>query len=382
MAVNVVKLSEIAQIESGGTPSSNNPIYWNGDVHWATLVDVKNKYVTSTKRKITDEGLKHSSAKLLPIGTVLFSSRATIGEVSIANVELATNQGFKNFICDPKKIIPEYLYFVLKFNAKKIADSVPSTTFKEISKTKLGDYKIPLPSITDQKLIVEKLSKAKILCEKREDAIKLLDSYLKSVFLEMFNKRNADWFTLKDVSNFIDYRGKTPVKTKSGIQLITAKNVKDGYLDFRPEEYIAEDNYDSWMRRGFPKKGDVLFTTEAPLGNTALLPSFDKLAFAQRIIIIQPKNVLTPEFLLFALNSNVVRDDIFRRSTGSTVKGIRSKELAKVKIPVPSLNKQLEFVRVFNSKQELKHKMITQLHELNKQYQALVHKAFNLKVLA
>ena len=92
---------------------------------------------------------------------------------------------------------------------------------------------------------------------------------------------------------------KTPKKTASGINLITAKNVKVGYLDFKPEEYIAEGDYVSWMRRGLPKAGDILFTTEAPLGNTAILPKFDKLAFAQRVIIMQPKDVIKSEFLLF-----------------------------------------------------------------------------------
>src|SRR5581483_11583276 len=104
-----VKLQEVCQIESGGTPSSTNPSFWDGDINWATLVDVKNKYINSTKRKITQSGLKNSSAKVLPIGTVLFSSRATIGEVSISTIELATNQGFKNFICDKNKILPEFL---------------------------------------------------------------------------------------------------------------------------------------------------------------------------------------------------------------------------------------------------------------------------------
>src|SRR3989338_8346963 len=113
-----VKLGDVAEIESGGTPSSSKPEYWdNGDICWATLPDLKNKYIFDTQRKITALGLKNSSAKLLPIDSVIFSSRATIGEISITKVETSTNQGSKNFICDPKEIdIPNLL------TQKQIAD--------------------------------------------------------------------------------------------------------------------------------------------------------------------------------------------------------------------------------------------------------------------
>src|SRR3989344_5563409 len=102
---NRMKLGDVAEIESGGTPSSAKPEYWDGgDICWATLPDLENKYLFDTQRKLTQLGLKNSSAKLLPINSVVFSSRATIGEVAITKVETSTNQGSKNFICDPAKI--------------------------------------------------------------------------------------------------------------------------------------------------------------------------------------------------------------------------------------------------------------------------------------
>lgn len=269
-----------------------------------------------------------------------------------------------------------YLYWFLFKYVEKLRELSIGGVIKYIKLNNLTDPIIPLLPLADQKRIVKIFDQADALRQKRKQAIGLLDDYLKSVFLEMFDKENTAWSTLKEISNFIDYRGKTPVKTSQGIQLITAKNVKEGYLDFQPKEFIAENNYLSWMRRGFPQKGDVLFTTEAPLGNIAILPKFDKLAFAQRIIVIQPKEMIKPEFLLFALNSRLVKDDICRRSTGSTVKGIRSKELVKVKIPVPELNRQEKFVYIFNSKMKLKQKMLAQSVELETQFQALMQKAF------
>ena len=93
---------------------------------------------------------------------------------------------------------------------------------------------------------------------------------------------------LGDACRFIDYRGTTPKKTETGLRLITAKNVKMGFLQKTPIEYVASHSYDRWMTRGIPKKGDVLFTTEAPLANVAQLDTDEKVVFAQRIIVLQP----------------------------------------------------------------------------------------------
>src|SRR5262249_4380103 len=100
------------------------------------------------------------------------------------------------------------------------------------------------------------------------------------------------------LSRLIDYRGKTPPKTSAGVPLITAKNVRRGYIDPEPREYIADADYASWMRRGIPDAGDVLFTTEAPLGNAAALP-VGRVALAQRVVTFCPnRSVLHPEYLL------------------------------------------------------------------------------------
>ncbi len=94
---------------------------------------------------------------------------------------------------------------------------------------------------------------------------------------------------LWEVTKFIDYRGKTPKKTNNGIPLITAKNIKNGYISNEPREYINEATYASWMKRGIPQKEDVLFTTEAPLGNVAQINTGGKIALAQRIITMMGK---------------------------------------------------------------------------------------------
>lgn len=147
----------------------------------------------------------------------------------------------------------------------------------------------------------------------------------------------------------IDYRGRTPIKTQEGIKLITAKNVKLGYLQNHPEEFIAEDNYEEWMRRGIPQYGDVIFTTEAPLANVAQLLTHDKVAFAQRTIVMQPEpEVLDKTFLKYLLLSPDTRSKIFAKGTGATVTGIKSSLLKKIPIPIPPLKEQKQIVIILD----------------------------------
>ncbi len=134
-------------------------------------------------------------------------------------------------------------------------------------------------------------------------------------------------FQLEDlVDRFIDYRGKTPQKTSYGIPLITAKIVKNGTI-LPPNEFVAESDYSDWMRRGYPKVNDVVLTTEAPLGEVALLKD-DKVALAQRIILIRgKKNVLDNAFLKYYLQSNNGQEELEKRSSGTTVTGIKCTSL-------------------------------------------------------
>ena len=146
-----------------------------------------------------------------------------------------------------------------------------------------------------------------------------------------------DSFELQEVCSFIDYRGKTPPKTASGIPLITAKIIKNGQI-LPPQEYIAESYYSEWMRRGIPKKGAIVLTTEAPLGEVAQIDTDKKLAFAQRVIILEPdERYLVPDYLLYALQDVTLKERIHAKATGTTVLGIKSAELKKVQIDLPSV---------------------------------------------
>ncbi|MFP3478555.1 MULTISPECIES: restriction endonuclease subunit S [Burkholderia] len=150
--------------------------------------------------------------------------------------------------------------------------------------------------------------------------------------------------SLDELFQFIDYRGKTPTKTESGVVLVTAKNVRPGRLNREPIEYISEKSYSEWMTRGFPRIGDLLFTTEAPLGNVALIEDQPNFALAQRIIDLQPFADLNTRCAMYFVLSPTFQDLLERNSTGMTAKGIKAAKLKQLEIPVPPVPEQARIV--------------------------------------
>ena len=149
------------------------------------------------------------------------------------------------------------------------------------------------------------------------------------------------WARLNQIYNFIDYRGATPNKISSGVPLITAKNVKSGYIDYTIDEYISEEEYRERQQRGISRLGDILFTTEAPLGNAAIA-NIDKFSAGQRLITFQHYGNCTlnnTTFLYFIL-SDIFQNQLHARKTGSTVAGIKASILKTLVLPVPPFKEQ------------------------------------------
>ena len=149
------------------------------------------------------------------------------------------------------------------------------------------------------------------------------------------------WARLNQIYNFIDYRGATPNKISAGVPLITAKNVKSGYIDYSVDEYISEEEYWERQQRGTSRLGDILFTTEAPLGNAAIA-NIDKFSAGQRLITFQHYGNCTlnnTTFLYFIL-SDIFQNQLHTRKTGSTVAGIKASILKTLVLPVPPLKEQ------------------------------------------
>ena len=155
---------------------------------------------------------------------------------------------------------------------------------------------------------------------------------------------------LIDVCDYVDYRGKTPIKTDSGVFLVTAKNVKDGYIDYgASQEYISEDDYEEVMHRGKPEIGDVLITTEAPCGNVAQVNRAD-IALAQRIIKYRGQsNIVDNTYLKYYLLSPEFQNILNAKSSGGTVKGIKGSILHQQEIKYPKYEEQFKIGSYFNN---------------------------------
>ena len=181
------RLGSVCEIVGGGTPDTLHTEYWGSTVEWFTPPEIgKTKYVSSSVRKLSDIGLNNSSAKLLPIGTVLLTTRATLGEMSIAKRECCTNQGFQSLIPHQDRALSEYLYYmqiIIKPWCEKYASG---NTFREISKSALSNCIIPLPDRARQEEIVKLLSSIDTLISAEEGIAMSLSKMRHSLMQQLF----------------------------------------------------------------------------------------------------------------------------------------------------------------------------------------------------
>lgn len=181
-------LSEISTIYTGTTPSTKEKENWDGKIPWITPAELSEDsfFVFDSERKITEKGLKSKSLSLMPKNTVLLSTRAPIGKVAIAGIEMCCNQGFKNFHCNNTILNPIYLYTLLKNNNEYLNSLGTGTTFKEISKTNVSKIKVPVANISLQNEFadfVKLIDKSKFIVQKQiDDLQELLDSKMDEYF--------------------------------------------------------------------------------------------------------------------------------------------------------------------------------------------------------
>ncbi len=324
---------------------------------------------------------------------LIMSCSGTMGKVAIVPDKIRRgiiNQALLK-LTPTKVVAPEFLKYWMDstdFQDSLKEQSGGAAIQNVASVSILKEIQISLPPLAEQQRIVglldeafEGLATAKANAERNlQNARALFESHLQSVFTQ----RGPGWVdsTIGAEIKFIDYRGKTPVKTASGVRLITAKNVKMGFLQESPMEFIAAASYKGWMTRGIPQKGDVLFTTEAPLANVAQLDTDEKVAFAQRIIIMQPNAAkLDSTFLKYLLLSQPVQQRIRTKGTGATVQGIKASLLKLIEISFPkSLTTQEEIVSKLDDLREetqrlarLYERKLAALEALKK---SLLHQAF------
>jgi len=375
------KIVDVCDIQIGKTPRREVAEYWGKGYSWVSISDLKEKEITETKEQITQNGVDDCGCKLITKGTLLLSFKLSIGKLAFAGKDLFTNEAIAALpIKCPDVLHPDYLYYVLKH--VPLLGSNNAVMGATLNKESLKKINIPVPEkLQDQIRIADILSRTESLITKRKESIRLLDDLAKSVFLDLFgdiiySRMNSE--EIGKLTNFIDYRGKTPEREEGGIPFISAKCVRRGYFDEDRLDYISSDTYNKIMTRGFPKANDVLFTTEgATMGYTCRIPKhFNKFAIGQRIITIRCNDRLLPEYLDYLLNHEVMQKEVIKNSSGSAAIGIRAAEFKEIKIPIPPIELQNMFATVVEKVEATKVKYRESLFELEALYGSLTQRAF------
>ncbi len=382
------KLSDVATVVGGGTPSTSEKSYWNGNIVWLSPTDLPPigtiAHIQDSAKRITQTGLDASAAVLLPKGSVVFSSRASIGKVGICDVELATNQGFVNFICG-SELLPKYLAYVLVKLTPKIESMSHSTTFKEVSRKSLKNLEIPIPPIDEQKHIVSFLDQANALRQKRKEAMKLLDEYVQSGFLEMFGDpviNPKGWRTEQlgelaqvKIGPFGSLLHKEDYVT-DGIPLVNPKHMIHKRIQIDPNCTITPSKKIE-LGQYCLKDGDVILGRRGEIGRCAIVTNAeDGYLCGTGSMFIRPTQSLDSTFLVYLFSTPQISSELENRAVGITMKNLNAAIVKKLSIPIPSLELQQKFARIVKSKTCVEHQMSEQAEELDRQFSALMQKAF------
>lgn len=331
------------QVESGGTPSSDIPEYWDGNIRWATLVDLPAANLITelkdTERTISPLGLEKSSAKLLPAGTVLVSTRATIGRVAIAEYETATNQGFKNIIVlDDSNISNRFVAYMMTALTDRMVSLASGGTFKEISKSNFLRLSIPLPPLTIQEQIVSELDNYQKIID---GARQVVDNYKPNIRIDF------SW-ELKPLGQICDVRDGThdsPKFVQNGFPLVTSKNIKNGTIILDDVNFISKEDYDKINQRSKVDKGDILMPMIGTIGNPVIVDIEPTFAIKNVALIKFPGQKVKSKYVLFVLNSSLFAKYIEATKRGGTQNFISLKDIRSFNIPCPAVEIQERIIK-------------------------------------
>ncbi len=369
------KLGDITVINGGGTPPTSHAEYFNGDVPWFTPSEITSGTVsvlTNSQRQITEEATKFS--KVAEQGTVLLSSRATIGNIGIVANRSTYNQGIKGIT--PKEDLNSwFLAYWLLANKKGLEKSSFGTTFKELSTTALKKFDITIPPISVQQKIVERLDSIRKLQELNQKEIEKAEELFDSLLSVKFYPNKAyKRLNFEDVVTF--KRGpfggslKKEIFVSDGFRVYEQRNaIYDDFTNCR--YFITEEKYKEMI--GFAvKTGDLIVSCSGTIGKVALVPNkVSPGIINQALLKITPKiDIVLSEYLKYLIQSRDMQIKMFGNARGSSIKNIVSiKEIKKLVLSLPSIKeqqqivKELDFVANIHETKILLKKSISQIYE-------------------
>ena len=355
------KLGDIANVIGGGTPNTSIEEYWNGEVQWFTPSEIKSAYVDKSERTITKLGIAKSAAKLLPVGTVLITTRATIGEVAITNKECCTNQGFQSLVVNDG-FNNIFIVNWIKQNKNELIKRAKGSTFAEISKSEIEKISILIPNTDEQdkiahflSLIDQRIETQNKIIEKYESLIKGLNDNLfcsnncSVPKLRFFEFKTKPWekVKLESLGNFLG--GGTPSSNNSNywkgkIPWVSSSDLEENDICcINISRYITEDAINhSATKLCFPPA--ILIVSRVGIGKVAFanMPICTSQDFTN-IVDLKCNAVFLAQLLSTEMKKKA------NEAQGTSIKGITSAEIRSLSVNIPDLAEQNKIASVFGS---------------------------------
>jgi type I restriction enzyme S subunit len=358
------KLGDIAEIVGGGTPSTAKDEYWSDDIPWITPRDLSGsdeKYISRGERNISQNGLENSSAKLLPAGTVLLSTRAPIGYLRIALNPLSTNQGFKSLITKPDLVSNEFLYYLLKSQVSYLKSVGVGSTFAEISGGTLSRLEFRFPPLHEQIKIVEILSLLDEKIDLNHKTNQTLQEIAQAIFKEWFVDFNYPGATgemvdskmgllpkgwriqnLGELSSTIT-KGTTPTTlgdnfVEKGVRFLRVDCIDETYgIDESKSLFITQETHEK-LRRSQLMQNDILITIAGSIGRLSIVSERVLPAnLNQAIGIIRiDENIVPVNYIFQYLKQPIIRNKLLSGVTQSVQANISLQDLRSLLIIIPS----------------------------------------------
>ena len=376
---NKYTINDLATVVGGGTPDTTVKSYWGGDIQWFTPSEIgKNKYVDFSKRTITRDGLDNSSAKLLPLHTILLSSRATVGECSIASNECTTNQGFQSLIAKQCNI--DFLYYLIQTKKKDLIRNACGSTFLEISANEIRKIKVAVPVQNEQEQIAKLLS---LIAERIATQNKIIEDLKKlksAISIYLFARKDlletticlSNIATLKNGYAFQSGKYNALGKWK----ILTITNVPG-------ERYINDEDCNCIINlpndiqdHQVLKEGDILISLTGNVGRVSLCKNGNYL-LNQRVGLLQLAKNVNQEFLYQILSSQRFENSMIACGQGAAQMNIGKGDVENYVLPYSSNGNNILFAaKILHSYDECIINELRRLTLLTMQKQYLLTQMF------
>ena len=362
------KLGDIADIVGGGTPSTSISEFWDGDIDWYAPAEIADQiYLASSQRKITEQGYNHSSAKLLPVGTVLFTSRAGIGKTAILSRKGCTNQGFQSIV-PHKDELDSYFIFSRTEELKRYGESVGSgSTFAEVSGKQMANMELMMPkTLVEQKTIGQYFASIDNLITLHQRKYDKLVNIKKSMLEKMFpkNGRYVPEIRFKGFTDAWEQRKLGEFGKATGGTSIESEFVEDGnYKVISIGSYSETSKYnDQGLRTNKTPKTESKILNKDDLtmilndktaagniiGRVLLIGAANSYVYNQRTERIEVyKEEFEPSFLYQLLNAENIRSKIIKASQGNTQIYVNWSAISELKYPIPKVKSEQKKIATF-----------------------------------